>query len=84
MLRRKHFDIGPSRPRELDYLILGTVLIFSGAALIMASNIESFYFISSVQNTVCVDGATVIAVGCVLGAYSFFLASRQRGIGHGK
>ena len=82
LLRRKHSDIGLGGPRELYYLVIGTALIFSGAALIMTSNIAFFYFISQVQNTVYVDiGATVIAWGCVLGAYSFFLASRRRGVG---
>jgi hypothetical protein len=80
MLRRKHSDIGLGGPHELNWLVLGTVLIFSGAAIIMTSNIAFFYFISQVQNTVYVDiGATVIALGCVLGAYSFFLASRPSG-----
>jgi len=79
LLRRKHSDIGLGGPREMNYLVLGTPLIFSGAAIIMASNIASFYFISQIQNTVYVDiGATVIAWGCVLGAYSFFVASHRR------
>ena len=79
LLRRRHSDIGLGGLRELNYLVLGTALIFSGAAVIMASNIAFFYFISQVQNTVYVDiGATVIAWGCTLGAYSFFLASHLR------
>jgi len=82
MLRRKHSDIGLGGPREMNYLVLGTALIFSGGAIIMTSNIAFFYFISQVQNTVYVDiGATVIACGCVLGAYSFFLTSYRRGVG---
>ena len=89
LLRRKHSDIGLVGPRELNYLVLGTALIFSGGAIIMTSNIAFFYFISQVQNTIFVDiGATVIAWGCVLGAYTFYSHhnrfSVQIFVSHGK
>jgi hypothetical protein len=57
----------------IAYMILGTALIFSGAGVIVASNIAFEYLISRVQNTIYVDlGATISACGCVLAAYSIF------------
>jgi hypothetical protein len=54
-------------------LMLGTALLFSGAAVVVGSNIAFEYLISQVQNTIYVDvGAALSACGCVLAAYSFF------------
>ena len=56
------------------FLVFGTALIYSGVALIVASNIAFEYLISQVQNTIYVDiGATISACGCILSAYSFFV-----------
>jgi hypothetical protein len=72
---RRHFIGGiASNTRNVTYLILGTVLIFSGVGIIVGSNIAFEYWISQVANTIYVDiGATVSACGCVLAAYSFYV-----------
>jgi hypothetical protein len=73
LLRRHYTMVGVSNKGSVIYLILGTVLTFSGVVLIAMSNIASEYFISQLQNTIYVDvGAMVSAWGCVLSAYSFY------------
>jgi hypothetical protein len=72
LLRRNHAGVDFWRPREVNYLTLGTVLLLSGVGVIMASNIAFYYVLSEVSNTIYVDlGATISAIGCVVGAYSF-------------
>jgi hypothetical protein len=74
VLLRGHFSAIASNTRAVACLITGTALIFSGAGLIVGSNIEYEYLISQVENTIFVDlGAMVSACGCVLAAYSFFV-----------
>ena len=74
VLLRGHYSTTAPNSRGVTYLIFGTALVFSGAGLIVGSNIAFEYLISQVQNTVYVDlGATVSACGCVLAAYSFFV-----------
>jgi hypothetical protein len=74
LLREHYISAIASNTRGVAYLILGTALIFSGAGLIVASNVALEYLISDMQNTIYVDvGATVSACGCVLAAYSFFV-----------
>ena len=73
LLRRHYIDAKASNSIGIACLIFGTTLIFSGAGVILASNIAFWYLISQVQNTVYVDiGATISACGCVLAAYSYF------------
>jgi len=73
LLRGHYIGTVASKARGGAYLILGTVLIFSGVGLIVGSDIAFEYLISQVENTINVDiGATVTACGCVLAAYSFF------------
>ncbi len=73
----KHFTkTNVSNPGGAAFLILGTVLIFSGVGAIVGSNIAFEYLISQVQNTVYVDtGAAVSACGFVFAAYSFYVSS---------
>jgi hypothetical protein len=74
LIRSHHADIGPLNRRDAEFLILGTILIFSGMALILLSNVASYFFLSDVGNTVYTDvGATVAACGSVIAAYSFFV-----------
>jgi hypothetical protein len=79
-MRRHYVSIGVSNVRNIRWLVLGTVLIFSGVGLIAGSNIAfEYYVLSQVENTVFVDiGATVTAWGCVLAAYSFFVLHNRR------
>jgi hypothetical protein len=74
LFRKGHASIRVSRPRGVDYLPLGMVLLLSGMGLIVASNIAYEYVLSQAGNTVYADiGATISACGCVVAAYSFFL-----------
>lgn len=74
LLRHHYTDIGASNGQGVDYLILGTTLIFFGVALILGSNLGKFFFLSEVGNTVYTDvGAAVAACGCVIAAYAFFV-----------
>ena len=79
VLLHKHFaKTNASNRGSAAYLILGTVLIFSGVGAIMGSNIAFEYLISQVQNTIYVDiGAAVSACGFVLSAYSFYVLHNQ-------
>jgi hypothetical protein len=72
LLRGGRAGIGVPGSRISDYFLLGTLLIFSGVGLIMASNIAFYYAISQVANTAYVDlGAAISACGCVVAGYSF-------------
>ena len=75
VLTRSHPpDVDASIGRGADYLILGTVLIFAGVALILGSNVASYFVLSSVGNTVACDvGATISACGTVTAAYACFV-----------
>jgi len=74
VLLRGHYGAPQPRSRGIAYLILGTLLLFTGVGIIVGSDIAYEYWISQVENTVYVDmGATVSACGCVLAAYSFFV-----------
>jgi hypothetical protein len=75
VLLHKHFTkTNDSNLGGAAYLILGTVLIFSGVGAIVGSNIAFEFLISQLQNTVYVDiGAAVSACGFVLAAYSFYV-----------
>lgn len=75
VLLRGHFNSATtSNNKGVSYLIFGTALIFSGAGLIVGSNIAFQYVISQMENTIYVDiGSTVAAYGCVIAAYSFFV-----------
>jgi hypothetical protein len=58
---------------SIGYLVLGTMLIFLGVGVIVASDAALNYLISGIMSTVYVDvGATVTACGAVIAAYSFF------------
>ena len=74
VLTRRAYTSGiGSNTRSVAYLIFGTAMIFSGAGLIVGSNVALEYLISQAENTIYVDiGATVSACGCVIAAYSFF------------
>jgi len=75
VLLRGHFRAATANAMGVAYLILGTVLIFTGVGIIVGSDIAFEYLISQVENTVYVDvGATISALGLVLAAYSFFNA----------
>lgn len=71
-LRGHYADIGASDGRGVDYLILGTVLIYAGVLTILFSKI-GFYFVLSDTATTVVNllGVAGTACGCVIGAYSF-------------
>jgi hypothetical protein len=74
LLRGHYADIGATTGRGVEFLILGTTLIFSGVGLILGSNVAYYFFLSDVGNTVYTDvGAVVSACGCVIAAYSFFV-----------
>jgi|GEM_PF-1567616 len=82
LIRRHSSDIGTSIGRGADYLILGTVLIFIGAAVILGSNVAFYFVLSSVGNTVYCDvGATILACGSVIAAYACFVMHARRGPG---
>jgi hypothetical protein len=79
ILLRKGYASKGANPSAVDYLVVGTALVFSGVGLIMASNIAFYYMISQVANTVYVDaGAAVSACGCVVAAFSFFTLRGKR------
>ena len=79
LLRSHHADIGASDTRGVDYLILGTTLLFSGVTLILGSNVAKYFFLSEVGNNVFTDvGAAISACGCVISAYSFIVLQRRR------
>jgi len=74
VLLRAYYDVLGAKSRDVAYLMLGTVLLFTGVGIIVGSDIAFEYWISQVENTVYVDmGATVSACGCALAAYSFFV-----------
>jgi hypothetical protein len=82
LLRNHYIRTRASNASDVGYLVLGTALIFLGAGLIAASNIAFEYIISQVQNTIYVDlGATAIACGCVVAAYSFFILHSPLNLG---
>jgi len=73
LLRGHYADMGESNRKGVDYLIIGTALVFFGVAVILGSNVASYFVLSDVGNTVFTDvGATISACGCVIAAYSFF------------
>jgi uncharacterized membrane protein YidH (DUF202 family) len=74
LLRRRHSaDIGGSNRRGIEYLILGTALIFAGVGVILWSNVAFYFLLSDLGNTVFTDvGAAISACGCVIAAYAFF------------
>ena len=74
-LTRSHLrGINAALGRGADYLILGMVLIFAGVALILGSNVASYFVLSGVGNTVYCDvGATISACGSVTAAYACFV-----------
>jgi hypothetical protein len=79
LLRNSYASVG-SKSDAVDYLVIGTALVFSGVGIIMASNIAFYYAISQVANTAYVDaGAAISACGCVVAAFSFFTLRGQRG-----
>lgn len=79
LLRGHYADIGASNKQGVDYLIVGTTLIFAGVGLILASNIAKFFFLSEVGNNVITDvGAAVSACGCIIAAYAFSVLERAR------
>lgn len=79
LLRGYYGDIGASTRAGVDYLILGTALIFSGVAVILGSNIAKYFWLSDVGNNVFTDvGVAVSACGCVVSAYSFFVLQARR------
>ena len=51
-LRKKYISIGISDHKQIDYMLLGTILILAGVGLIIVSNIESYYTISQLDNIV--------------------------------
>lgn len=76
LVRGHYADIGASNKRGVDYLILGSTLIFFGVALILGSNVAKYFFLSDVGNNVFTDaGAAISACGCVIAAYSFLALS---------
>ena len=80
LLRSDYADIGASNNRGAGYLILGTTLIYSGVALILGSNVASYFFLQKVGNTAWTDaGAAVSACGSVIAAYSFFVLHTRSG-----
>ena len=81
LLQKNLSNISGSHPRKVPYLIVGTILLFSGVVVILMSNLltysysisQSFYTISQVNNSILCDvGATISAYGCFVSAYSFF------------
>jgi hypothetical protein len=73
LLRGHYADVGVSNRKGVDYLIIGTALIFSGVAVILGSNVAAYFLLSDVGNTVFTDvGAAISACGCVIAAYSFY------------
>ena len=74
LVKHHYTDIGASNGGGVNYLILGTTLIFVGVALILGSNVGKFFFLSDAGNTVYTDvGAAVSACGCVIAADAFFV-----------
>ena len=74
VLLRRYYMRAVANAGGVACLMIGTALIFSGAGVVVGSNIAFEYLISQVQNTIYVDaGATVAACGCVLSAYAFFV-----------
>jgi len=72
LLLRRYYLSATANAGGVAFLMLGTLVIFSGVGLIVGSNVAFWYLISQVQNTVYVDiGATITACGCVIEAYSF-------------
>lgn len=77
-LRKKYISSGTSDHKQISYLLLGTILIIAGVGLIIVSNIESYYTISQLDNTIYNDiGATISAYGFVISAYSFLTFPRR-------
>jgi hypothetical protein len=71
-LRNNYNSDGTLEHKKIDYLLLGTLLIWTGVGLIIASDVASYYMISQLENTVYSDiGATISAYGCVVSAYAF-------------
>lgn len=74
LVRSHYADVGASNGRALDYLIIGTALLFFGVAVILGSNVAAYFLLSDVGNTVFTDlGAAISACGCVIAAYSFLV-----------
>ncbi len=73
-LLRKHYASDRSVGRVLGISIVGTAMIFIGAAMILLSSLAfSTYYISVVERVVSQDvGATISACGCIVESYSFF------------
>jgi hypothetical protein len=75
---RAYYATTAASTRGAAWLIFGTALIFSGAGVVVGSNLAFEYLISQVQNTIYVDaGATITACGCVIAAYSFLVPHDQ-------
>ncbi len=78
-LLRRHFLFMAANPRSVAYLMIATVMVFSGVELISGSNIAFQYWISQLENTIYVDvGATVSACGCVIAAYSYYTLFKRK------
>ncbi len=74
LLRSHSAEAVVSNRRSVDYLILAMTLMFSGVGLILVSNVATYFFLSSVGNTVCSDvGAAASACGCVIASSAFYV-----------
>lgn len=76
-------EVGAQDRRLVDYLIVGTAFIFSGAALILWANAGSYFVLSNVASTVYADvGAAISAIGCIASACTVFVvhAASRRGL----
>lgn len=71
-LRGHYADIGASNRRGIDYLILGTALIYAGVMAIVFSKIGYYFVLSDLSTTlVNVVGVTGTACGSAIAAFSF-------------
>lgn len=72
VLRGHHVEMGATNRRGVDYLVLGTALIFAGVGAIVFSKIGYYFVLSDLASLLInVVGVTATACGCVVAAYAF-------------